>query len=266
MWTQAMTTPRSDRQPYLPMPCGAVTGWLGLAEWLPSAIAIRAASRKFYRVARSKVEKGVQAMAPGNRTPFTGFTTFFRAVGKNCRHTWDEQCAIVHKLKSFWTTNVSSREPVYLAHRKVDGEGLRRQSCFGRETSAYRNLTWKIEMRKQQTKPSTLSLNGSTDHSGTRGEDWNASLMVTNGVVLFEKLNVDNGFWERVADQYFEILPHLVKNCTYAPVDVLGDKFWNGLTAYEQRMAVVCLKHLARQSRGTFSHRPDKEEGVVIST
>ncbi len=102
--------------------------------------------------------------------------------------------------------------------------------------------------------------------SNTRGEDWNPSLMVADGVQVLGKFVIDSTFHDRVLNQFFDILPHVVKGGDYQAADLLGDQFWNGLSEHERRLASICLKGLFDPTQGAWNYRPDPAQGLIFST
>jgi len=100
---------------------------------------------------------------------------------------------------------------------------------------------------------------------GIRGETWNSSLMVADGVLNLN-LNIPSALHELVLDQFFGILPHLVQNSDYTPEDLLGDLFWNALSDHNKRLACVCLKQQFDNTLGSWHYRPDGVHGLLFST
>ena len=65
--------------------------------------------------------------------------------------------------------------------------------------------------------------------------------------VLLDKYVVETEFFDTVECNFWEIYPHLLEDAEYAPEDLCGEELWNELSEIGQRLAVLCLKHLAAQ-------------------
>ena len=68
---------------------------------------------------------------------------------------------------------------------------------------------------------------------------------VERPIRLVDKYLVQAGLFEAVEEQFCEIYPHLLPEVDYVPQDLYGDARWCALTEHEQRLVVICLRHLA---------------------
>jgi hypothetical protein len=66
-------------------------------------------------------------------------------------------------------------------------------------------------------------------------------------VILLDKYIVEADFLDEVAGQFYEIYPSLLDDVDYSPAEIVGELFWANLTDLGQRIALLCLKHLATE-------------------
>lgn len=69
----------------------------------------------------------------------------------------------------------------------------------------------------------------------------------TELTVLLEKYVIETEFFDTVERSFWEIYPHLLEDTDYGPEDLCGEDFWGELSELGQRLALLCLKHLAAQ-------------------
>jgi hypothetical protein len=68
---------------------------------------------------------------------------------------------------------------------------------------------------------------------------------VEKPIRLLDKYLVQTGFFEAVENNFCAIYPHLLPDADYTPRDLYGDARWCALPEHEQRLVVICLRHLA---------------------
>ena len=61
------------------------------------------------------------------------------------------------------------------------------------------------------------------------------------------KYTVEAHFLDDVDRKFCEIYPSMVDEVSYTPAEIVGEMFWAKLTAMGQRLAILCLKHLATE-------------------
>jgi hypothetical protein len=66
-------------------------------------------------------------------------------------------------------------------------------------------------------------------------------------VHLLDKYTVEAHFLHDVEGQLFDIYPSLLEEVDYSPAEIVGETFWANLTNLGQRIALLCLKHLATE-------------------
>lgn len=86
-----------------------------------------------------------------------------------------------------------------------------------------------------------------THLDATVGANVSAANDEPKGIVLLNKYIVEADFFDSVERNFQEIYPHLLEDAEYAPEDLCGEAFWEGLSELDQRLALLCLKHLAAQ-------------------
>ena len=68
---------------------------------------------------------------------------------------------------------------------------------------------------------------------------------VERPIRLLDRYLVQTGFFEAVESNFCAIYPHLLPDADYTPQDLYGDARWCALPEHEQRLVVICLRHLA---------------------
>jgi hypothetical protein len=66
-------------------------------------------------------------------------------------------------------------------------------------------------------------------------------------VILLDKFVVESHFLESIENQFIEIHPHLLEDVDFTPAEIVGETYWSRLTEEGQRLAILCLKHLATE-------------------
>jgi hypothetical protein len=66
-------------------------------------------------------------------------------------------------------------------------------------------------------------------------------------VLLLDKYTVEGHFLDDVEGQLIDIYPSLLEEADYSPAEIVGETFWANLTNLGQRIAILCLKHLATE-------------------
>lgn len=65
--------------------------------------------------------------------------------------------------------------------------------------------------------------------------------------ILFGKFTVPGEILATTQARVDEILPYLDVPCICTPADLLGQTYWRELREHGQRIALLCLQHLAEQ-------------------
>jgi hypothetical protein len=87
----------------------------------------------------------------------------------------------------------------------------------------------------------------STDLDEVVGTDVAAANDEPETTLLLDKFIVETDFLAIIEGNFQEIYPHLLEDTEYTPEDLCGEAFWDGLSELGQRLALLCLKHLAAQ-------------------
>ncbi len=64
-------------------------------------------------------------------------------------------------------------------------------------------------------------------------------------VLILDKYSVDSAFYDQVKEQVLEILPALMIENVFSPMELVGETFWFNLTDWGKRAAILCLKDYA---------------------
>jgi hypothetical protein len=69
----------------------------------------------------------------------------------------------------------------------------------------------------------------------------------TELVILLDKYTVEAHFLNDVEGQLLDIYSSLLDDVAYSPAEIVGEMFWANLSSMGQRLAILCLKHLAAE-------------------
>ncbi len=65
--------------------------------------------------------------------------------------------------------------------------------------------------------------------------------------ILLGKFVVPAELVAQVDRKVREIRPYLVKEAEFGPEELVGEAYWEGLSALKQRLVLLCLQHLAAE-------------------
>lgn len=66
-------------------------------------------------------------------------------------------------------------------------------------------------------------------------------------VILSDKYIVEAEFLEEIESRFMDIYPSLLEGVEYTPAELVGEVYWAALIDVGQRLAILCLKHLATE-------------------